>query len=125
MITLLTAVCALLLMPVQAERSGFAAHYKPGLFEQVARNRGLHPVACMAAVTSNHQIGAWVTITRVKTGRSERCRITDVCNRATGDCARLRARNIVAELSFGAARRLCGISYYGQEPPSACIVRVH
>ena len=120
----LAAACALLLVPLQAERVGAAAHYRPGLFEQVARNRGLHPVACMAAVTSDHRIGAWVTITRVKTGRSERCRITDVCNRATGDCANLRERDIVAELSFDAARRLCGITHYGSSPPRHCIVSV-
>ena len=118
----LAAVCALLLVPVQAERVGSAAHYKPGLMAEVARNRGMTPGSCDVAVTDNHRIGAWVTITRVKTGRSERCRITDVC--AQRDCARLRAKGIIAELSFEAARRLCGITRYGQEPPSACKVRV-
>ena len=118
----LAAVLALLLAPVQAERVGGAASSTWLVREGRQRNRGLPVVRCMAAVTDNHRIGAWVTITSVTTGRSERCRITDVC--AQRDCARLRARNIVAELSYGAARRLCGITHYASEPPRACIVRV-
>lgn len=122
MIRILAAV--LLVMPVQAERTGYAAHYKKGLMEQVARNRGMTPGSCDVAVTNNHTIGAYVTITRIKTGHAERCRIVDVCNAGLGHCRALARRGIIVELGWPAARRLCGLDYPNQEPPRSCIVRV-
>jgi hypothetical protein len=122
----LLAAVALVVLPLPGaqHRVGGAAHYGPGTFERVAIKRGLAVTSCLAAVTDNHRIGARVTITRLKTGHAESCVIADVCNVALGHCRQLRRRGIVAELSFGAAKRLCGIRYAGQEPPRACRVRV-
>lgn len=103
-------------------RKGYAAHYPKNLMERVSKNRGLPVVSCMVAVTSDHRIGAWVTVTRVKTGHTERCRITDVCR--PRDCPALARRGIVAELSWPAASRLCQLRYVNQEPPRACVVSV-
>ena len=117
----LLAVCALLLVPVQAERSGFAPHYRPGLIEQVARNRGLHPVACMVA--SYHEpIGAWVTVTSRRTGRSERCKVVDTCRPV--DCRRLIGKGYVIELGWPAAKRLCLHKRYADRDPTTCRVTV-
>jgi hypothetical protein len=118
------AAAALLLLPAPRAITGAAAHYGPGTMERVAKVRGMTPGRCDVAITNNFDIGAWVTITRPKTGHSERCRIVDVCNVAKGHCRALARRGIVAELGWPAARRLCGLDYPRQEPPSACKVTV-
>ena len=122
---LCAAFLALLPLGDGAQRrtqTGSAAHYRPNLMEQVSRNRGLPVVDCMVAVTSDHRIGAWVTVTSHVTGYAERCRITDVC--APRDCGRIARRGIVAEIGWTAARRLCRVSRYGEQPPSRCPVTV-
>ena len=107
-----------------AARRGFAAHYSNNVMEKVARNRGMQPTACDVAVTDNHRIGSWVTVTRTKTGRIERCRIVDVCNDSLGHCTALRRRGIVVELGFPAAQRLCNIKRAADRPPKDCRVSV-
>jgi hypothetical protein len=102
-------------------RSGYAPHYRPGLIEQVARKRGLRESACMVA-SYDEPIGAWVTVTSRTNGRSERCQVVDTCH--PRDCRRLKAKGYVVELGFPAARRLCNVRYYGQEPPRKCPVTV-
>lgn len=119
------AAVLVLLIPAPAHPvTGGAAHYGKNVMENVARVRGMTPGRCDVAITNNHTIGTWVTITRIKTSHSEHCRIVDVCNVAKGHCRALARRNVVAELGWPAARRICQISYPNQEPPSACRVTV-
>jgi hypothetical protein len=124
--TRLLAAVALVVLPLPSaqHRVGGAAHYAKNVMERVARHRGMTPGSCDVAVTNRFDIGAYVTITRLKTGHAERCRIVDVCNVALGHCKALAKRGIVAELGWPAARRLCQIERAGQEPPRACQVRV-
>jgi hypothetical protein len=100
-------------------RSGFAPHYRPGLIEHVARKRGLRESACMVAAY-DWPIGSWVTVTSRTNGRSERCQVVDTCH--PRDCRRLKAKGYIVELGWPAAKRLCNLRYYGQEPPRKCPV---
>ena len=97
-------------------RSGYAARYRPGLMERVSRNRGLPIVSCMVA-SPHHPIGTWLLV-RGRSGQAH-CRVTDVPH--PRDRAQIIRRGIVVELSYPAARRLCGSVV---EPPRACPVRV-
>ena len=112
----LAAVCALLLVPVQAERSGYAAYYTtPGLMEAIARKRGIehpHPIA-----SPYDGIG-----TRLRVCSRRGCInavVADVCH--PRDCARIRRRGIVVELSYRDNGRLC--PRYNH-PPKDCRVTV-
>lgn len=94
---------------------GYAAHYRPGLMEQVARNRKLPIVACMVA-SPHHAVGVWLT---VESARGRRvCRVTDVPHQK--DRAAIVARKIIVELDHGSNRALCPVN----EPPRKCPVRV-
>ena len=111
----LAVVCALLLVPVQAERSGYAARYKNGLMEQVAENRGMwarHMVA-----SPYEPLGAWVTVCSRR--GCMRALVIDVCH--PRHCRRIRAKGIVVEVSHQDARWLCGSVV---DPPRQCPVVV-
>jgi hypothetical protein len=124
-VVLLAALLAgMVPVPVQAaaeRRSGFAAHYRPGLMQRVARTRGLEIVACMVA-SPHHRIGTWLSVTSAKRNKTLDCRVTDVPQ------ARHRAavikRKIVVELDFESAKVLCGITRPRERPPQACPVVV-
>lgn len=91
--------CAIALSPTY---EGFAARYAPGLFERVARHRGMEPAACMLA-SPRHEIGAWVR--GVRTGIERMCQVADTS--APRDRARhLRTR--LFELDYESARAICG-----------------
>ena len=109
--------------PVAAGKShtGFAAHYRPGLMERVARNRGLKPVECMVA-SPYHRLGTWVTIHSPKQKETLRCRVTDIPQRRHRPA--LIRRGIVVELDFKSAKVLCGIRRVAEKPPRACTVVV-
>jgi hypothetical protein len=117
----IAAVLVLLMPGGTVERSGWAPHYRPGLIERVARNRGLRESACMVAAY-DWPIGAWVRVTSRRNGRSERCQVVDVC--APKDCRRLRGLGYIAELGWPAAKRLCGHKRYADRGPRTCPVRV-
>ncbi len=99
--------------------AGFAAHYRPGLMDQVARRRGMPRVPCMIA-SPHYKLGTWVDVKSRKNGRVLRCRVTDVPQ--PYHRARLRQRNIVVELDFKSATVLCNIRRPNQEPPRNCPV---
>ena len=101
------------------QHSGFAAHYRPGLMDQVARRRGLPKVPCMIA-SPHYVVGTWVYVKSRKNGRTLRCRVTDVPQ--PYHRARLNKLNIVVELDFKSATILCNIKRPSQEPPRACPV---
>ena len=101
-------------------RSGYAAHYRPGLFEQVSRNRGLPVVSCMVA--ADLPIGRWVTVRSGVTDEVRACRVTDVCR--PRDCPRLARRGIILEFDYRSGMAMCALRYYGQEPPWKCPVEM-
>ncbi len=101
------------------QRTGFAAHYRPGLMEKVARQRGLEVVACMVA-SPHHKIGVWLSIHSPKRKQTLKCRVTDVPQKAHRPA--LIRKGIVVELDFESAKILCGIKRPREAPPSACKV---
>ena len=101
------------------QRVGFAAHYRPGLMDQVARRRGMPRVACMVA-SPHYALGSWVKVRSQKNARLLYCRVTDVPQ--PYHRARLQQRKIVVELDFKSATLLCNIRRSKQEPPRACPV---
>lgn len=98
-------------------RTGYAAYYqKPGQLEAIARKRGIdhpHPVA-----------SPWEDIgTRLRVCSKRACInaiVADVC-RPGPECRRIRAKQIIAELSYRDNGLLC--RYYN-ELPRSCLVRV-
>jgi hypothetical protein len=101
------------------QRAGFAAHYRPGLMDQVARRRGMPRVPCMVA-SPHYTLGSWVKVRSQKNGRSLNCRVTDVPQ--PYHRVRLQQRKIVVELDFKSATVLCNIRRSKQEPPHRCPV---
>lgn len=101
------------------EHRGFAAHYRPGLMERVARRRGLPKTECMIA-SPFYELGSWVQVRSEKYDQVLRCRVTDVPQ--PRHRALLKKRTIVVELDFASAKTLCNIKRVGQEPPRACPV---
>lgn len=120
LLSLALAVPARAHTPPPARQVGYAAHYRPGAMERVVRKRGLPPGHRYVA-SPYHPVG-----TRLTVCRRDQCVpvvVADVCH--PRDCATIRRRGIVVELSFPLARQLCGIRRYGQEPPRACPVIVY
>jgi hypothetical protein len=101
------------------QRVGFAAHYRPGLMDQVARRRGMPRVPCMVA-SPHYALGSWVKVRSQKNARFLYCRVTDVPQ--PYHRARLAQRKIVVELDFKSATFLCNIRWVKQEPPRTCPV---
>ena len=121
---LLAVIASAAPMPAEAaknQRTGFAAHYRPGLMQRVARVRGMESVACMVA-SPHHRIGTWLTVTSHKFKKTLTCRVTDVPR--AKDRATLLKRKIVVELDFNSATILCRIKRVRERPPSACPVVV-
>lgn len=88
----------------------WAVRYAPGVFEQVARNRGMAVERCMVA-SPVHPLGAWVLVEGANTGRRLRCRVMDVS--APADRQRhIRLRRIEVDPRSGA--ELCGASWQGR-----------
>jgi hypothetical protein len=109
-------------LPVARVQQGGAAHYSPGVMERVSRFRGMPVVGCMIASIHYPKLGTWVTVHSRKTGAVELCRVTDVTRKR--DIPTMQRRNIVVELNFAAAKRLCAIHRPNQEPPRACQVTI-
>lgn len=121
---LLAVIAGVAPIPTQAAGdtwTGFAAHYRPGLMQRVARVRGMEIVACMVA-SPHHRIGTWLSIHSAKYKKTLNCRVTDVPKAAHR--AALIKRKIVTELDFESAMVLCGIKRLRERPPSACPVVV-
>lgn len=98
---------------------GIAKWYSEGVMEQVARNRGMPIQDCMTS-SPRYPIGTWVLITGQETGVSEECIVTDVSH--PRDRARHLREGTEAELSYQAAKRICGETRNGR--PKNCRVRV-
>lgn len=101
--------------------SGYAAHYRPELMQEVSYNRSMPVVDCMIA-SPYESLGTWLIVRSRYNGAWSWCRVTDIAH--PDDRQTIIDRGIVAELSFEQAQRMCGIEYYAQEPPSACPVDV-
>ena len=101
------------------QHTGFAAHYRPGLMERVARVRGLAVVACMVA-SPHHRIGTWLSIHSPKRKKTLACRVTDIPK--AHHRGALIKKGIVVELDFESAKILCGIKRPRELPPRACTV---
>lgn len=83
---------------------GYAAHYSPGVFEQVRINRGLPKADCLIS-SDWHPLGTWVRVEGRRTGAVRVCEVADVS--APADRARhLRAH--LFELDFRSAAHICG-----------------
>lgn len=54
----------------------YAVRYAPGVFEQVARNRGMAVEACMVA-SPTADLGTWLLV-EGPTGKRLRCKVLDV-----------------------------------------------
>jgi hypothetical protein len=85
--------------------SGYAARYRPGLMEQVARNRHMPQEPCMIAAT-HEPLGAQVRVTSGVTGVSLLCRVVDQPH--PRHRASIIRRGIIAELSHQGAKKVCG-----------------
>lgn len=95
----------------------YAVRYAPGVFEMVARNRGMHIERCMVA-SPVHPLGAWLLV-EGRTGRRLRCRVLDVS--APHDRAgHIKRRIIEVDPQSGAI--LCGTQWQGNA--RECTVRV-
>ncbi len=105
----------------QQDRQGFAAHYRVGLMERVARKRGMPIVRCMIA-SSYYALDTWLWVTSEVTGETEHCRITDVT--APQHVATVRRRNIVIEFGASNIFDMCGFREVNAGPPSSCPVWV-
>jgi hypothetical protein len=108
------------LSPTPAHIGG-AAHYGVGIMEHVADLRGMAHEPCMVS-SPYYPLGVRLRVTRIATGHTEICRTFDVS--APQDRAGHIRRNIVVELGWPAARRLCGLRRVNQEPPRACRVKI-
>jgi hypothetical protein len=98
-----------------ATRQGFAAHYRAGLMEQVARRRGLPDRGCLVA-SPYEAIGSRLQVASRR--GTLHCTVVDVCH--PRHCAAIRRRGLVVELDAGSNRRLCPPN----ERPERCPVRV-
>lgn len=95
----------------------YAVRYAPGVFEQVARNRGMEPAPCMVA-SPVHPLGAWLLV-EGRTGRRLRCKVVDVS--APADRQRhIRLHRIEVDPRSGAI--LCGAQWQGRA--AECPVKV-
>jgi hypothetical protein len=90
-------------------------HYDKGVMELVSRNRDMPVVPCMIA-SPTIPIGEWVWVWGRNTKVLRHCRITDT-SEARDKARHIRLRRV--ELSYEAARALCGAAAM-QEPPSGC-----
>jgi len=95
-----------------------AVRYDPGVFGQVARNRGMPIVVCMVAHPTL-EIGTWIEV-EGPAGTAD-ARVTDTS--APED----RQRHIEtrrAEFSYDCARRLCGQSWEGAAAECPIVWRI-
>jgi len=98
----------------------YAAHYRPGLMEQVAQRRNMPLVDCMIS-SPWHPLNTWMRIESNVNGEFAYCRTTDVS--APRDQARHKRRQLI-ELDWRTAQRLCAISRVAERSPRACPVHI-
>ena len=105
--------------------SGFAAHYSDGIMESVAVNRGMQQTQCMISYTwpNSAMLGQWVQVESLVNGAWLSCLVVDMP--MAEHYHSILGRGIVIELGMPAARLICSIQTYGQEPPRACPVNVY
>jgi len=103
-------------------RPGFAAHYRPGKMEQVAKNRGLPRVKHMAA-SPHHAIGTWVTAEHPTKGIRIKVLIVD-CPQPQ-HWQRIVNKGIVLEFDFKTAQMLYNIKRVNQKAPRDCPIVVY
>lgn len=99
----------------------YAPHYREGMMEQVARNRGMEIVDCMVS-SPIEPLGSWVYVESQVTGFESWCRVTDVSAPEHRDSHI--AKNRMLEFGWSITPQMCGISYVAQEPPEKCPVIV-
>ena len=105
--------------PAAPARAMFAAHYAPGVMQQVAKHRGMAFQRCGVAL-DHAPLGSLVRVQGVRTQRSRSCTVYDYSH------PRDRARHLRAslvELDHASARDICGAVYYLSRP-SECPVLV-
>jgi hypothetical protein len=101
--------------------SGFAAHYRSGIMERVAVNRGMEQQECMIASTYE-PLGSWLRVESQVTGAVKDCQVFDYPHPRDRD--RIIAKGIVIEFGYNNIKEMCSLDYYAQEPPRACPVTV-
>lgn len=122
----MTACClalALIISPAPWHE-GLAVRYNEGVMENVARNRGIPPAACMIASThaTDADMGVtWLEVEGVRTGVKRRCLTVDL-PRPGRDKANLIRRGVLVELDHASSRDICGASWSGKA--TECPVRV-
>lgn len=123
-LTCLFITLSLLIGPVaqtsQIPTDLYAAHYSPGLMEQVARNRNMEPVECMVS-SPWYGLNVWIRVESKRNGEVAFCRTTDVS--APADKARHKRERLI-ELDWPSAKRLCAIKRVAQRSPRACPVHI-
>lgn len=95
----------------------YAVRYAPGVFEMIARNRGMAVERCMVA-SPVHDLGAWLTI-EGRTGVRLKCKVLDVSS--PRDRQR-HIRNRIIEVDPKSGALLCG--RYWKGAARECQVRV-
>lgn len=103
---------------------GYAAHYGVGVMDMVADNRGQPRYPCMISYTEadGTMIGMHMNVVSMIDGDIMTCYIMDMPR--PEHYARIKGKNIIIELDFESAKKLCNISSVGQEPPRTCPVQI-
>lgn len=86
---------------------GYATHYRAGLFERVARNRGMPIARCMVA-DDRSSLGAIILVRGMRTGAWRWCQTTDV---SAPEDRKRHLRDELIELDDDSARDICGKWY--------------
>jgi hypothetical protein len=114
-LTGLVTQAALILALGQGGTDGYATHYSPGLFERVARNRGMPVAACLVA-DDVAQLGAWLWVRGVRTGALRHCQVTDLSHGSAtvpGSDKWRHLRDGLIELDHDSAVEVCGEWFSG------------
>lgn len=98
---------AALILALGVWHGAYAVRYDPGVMGQVARNRGMAIVSCMAAHHSL-PLGTWIEVEGP--AGSEVARITDVS--APGDVDRHKWLRRI-EFSYDCSKHICGQHWQG------------
>lgn len=125
----------LALLPVQAKAEtshaatrsrGFAAHYRPGLFAKVVKNRRMKVTTKCLVASPFYPIGTILKVQSQVTTKRKVIRTVLTCTVADvpqpHHRQRIINRGIGIELDFTSATILCGIRRVAEEPPRACPV---
>lgn len=104
------------------ERTGYAAHYSPGLMLRVAHRRGIEPDTDCMVSSPWYNLGDIIYVKSNLNDTVMKCTQVDVS--APKDIERHKARNLVVELDFTSAKTICEITRVSERPYRECPVTI-